>query len=170
MSLNYKNFHINKCRHYPTGINFDTTTSNTNSCSAFFDENCLYQIEGENNSDVNKLWGFPSAIHHQIQSARLGWRCQDGENIEILTYCYKDSAINFDELHVIDTIKPNDILNCTLINTRFEYIFQYSRDNYSIEQTVSKSSDCFPIHYYLFPYFGGNETAPHDMDIYLKYY
>ncbi len=167
--MKYTNYHIKKCKHYSSGAAIALTTKNEITCEVFFDKNCLYQIEGEDAADVNKLWGYSSAWHHQVQSARIGWRCLDGQNIELLTYCYKGGAINFEELQVIDIIRPMDVFTCTIVNARFEYIFKYRKGDYYRVIKVSKESDCFPVHYMLGVYFGGNQTAPHKMDIYLRY-
>ena len=169
MTTDYKNFYIKEGRHYPKGFHFKLTSNNIVTCSAFFDENCLYQIEGENASDTNKLFGFSSAIHHHIQSARIAWRCMDGENIELLTYCYVDGDIQFDYMHTLDVIKPRQIFDASITDRNRDYLFRYKRDDVEVEYIIPKNCNRINQHYLLYPYFGGNEVAPHDMNIYLQY-
>ena len=56
------------------------------SIRVYFFPNCTYQLS-ENYDQVNKLYGFSEGFHHW-NSARTGWRCVDGENIELLAYSY----------------------------------------------------------------------------------
>lgn len=67
---------------------FGFTFYNTISREGKFDQNCLYDISTDDKWDINKLFGFSTSYSHMTQSARVGWRCTDNENIELVTYCH----------------------------------------------------------------------------------
>lgn len=165
--------------HYPFPLDFggylvkkvnpdDNYIANT---SYTFDPNCKYEI-GEDQSDVNKLFGFSLGYHHR-NSVRIGWRYRDG-NLEICYYAYQngkrlptkviekielkenpvtvDIDLSFDrELDEISIIVQTDI-SCKCIN--YEYSFQNNKPVWS---------------YGLGLYFGGNKTAPHTMKVTRNY-
>lgn len=123
-----------------------------------FDNSCRYDLESEDQLDVNKLWGvgyFPS--HHQ-NSVRFGWRYDKAvDMIEILAYWYKDGARDFSSLGHVG------------FNERVRYTMWRSPDSHRVRLDygppflvpVSPQK----IGYTLRPYFGGNRTAPHTMKI-----
>lgn len=135
-----------------------------------FDKNCLYKIDTSDKYDINKLYGFSTSYFHHIQSARVGWRCLDGESIEILTYCY-DNSVRIPEV-ILGIVKPEETFNCKIIvpkstdNTHFTFIFEHG--NKSKVVMVKKEQKSWGFKYKLFPYFGGNLCAPHKMNIYIK--
>lgn len=175
--MKYKRYHIKKGRHYSNRAHLGLTLSNDHIVTAYFDKNCLYQIEGEDSHDINKLFGFSTAWHHHVQSIRLGWRCLDGKGIEILTYPHdaeveesKERFINFEGIFLLDQVEPKQRFECQIFNHRDEFTFYYRSGEYENMVNIPKLSYHFTfIHYYLYPYFGGNKRAPHDMDIYMKY-
>lgn len=53
-----------------------------------FTESCKYELEGEDQHDINKLFGFGYGYHH-TDSDRFGWRWNpEKEKIELVTYSY----------------------------------------------------------------------------------
>jgi hypothetical protein len=129
-----------------------------------FSKSCLYEIAGPDQFDVNKLLGLSYGFHHN-NSARFGWRA-DGDSIEISAYCYKNKK------RLIRAIRN--------VNVETMYIFMIQNFGGYYELTImSDTGDLIgyakiskpkttEFGYKLFPYFGGNVPAPHDMEIYMK--
>jgi len=141
----------------------------SDSIRVYFFQNCTYKLT-ENYDQVNKLYGFSEGFHHW-NSARIGWRCTDGENIELLAYCY----INGERvIKPMITCKPDSWIFCNIQNKTNKYVFKaLSPNNQSITVSVDKDKSfsyysLFKLFIYrLFPYFGGKISAPHDMNIYM---
>jgi hypothetical protein len=130
---------------------------------AYFWESCLYVLPNKYDQ-INKLYGMSQGMHH-VNSARFGWRCTDGDKIEILAYCYVDKKeIN----KSLIKIKPEQQVFCYLRINKNSYDFKVvAQDGTSSIVTVNKTKNC-QIGYKLFPYFGGKFPAPHDMRIDIK--
>lgn len=144
----------------PLGFSFGSTFK----YKVKFHQNCLYTIEGVDLWDINKLVGFSSSYSHHVQSCRVGWRCLDQENIQLVTYCY-DDKIRLPEI-IITQVKTGEEFTLTLKNSQQYWIFifyQENKDPIVILVPKKKSGWCFK--YKLFPYFGGNQKSPHAMEI-----
>lgn len=135
----------------------------------FFLPTCKYQLS-TNYDQVNKLFGFAEGFHHW-NSARIGWRCTDGENIELLAYCYING------LRVIKPLikcKTENWIFCNIQSKGSKYVFKaLDPQHNSITVSVDKDKKLtiysfFKLFIYkLLPYFGGSISAPHDMGLYL---
>jgi len=164
-----KIYTIKKGRH-SSGLNFGLTFSRTLRFSAMFFDSCLYDIKDNDDYDINKLFGFSTSYFHHFNSARIGWRCNKKKEIELFAYSYVNGKRNSVYLGVVDT---NSDFECTIIDTEKAYLYNVKvsdiKDNEIINKeynaTVIKNRDWFFFHYHLFPYFGGNKTAPHTMKI-----
>jgi len=165
-----KEYLIKNGHHKPVGIHLGLTFTNKITFKASFDPSCLYHFGDVDDYDTNKLCGFSSTWNHMIQSARVGWRSLDGKTIQILTYTHSQHQISLNEIYILGVVNPNEVFYCTIENVRYMFRYSFQKENYSNIVTLSniKTPDWFPFHYYLFPFFGGNKTAPHDMKIYLK--
>ena len=127
----------------------------------FLDRSCWYSFNGEDAKDVNKLWGVSFGKHH-TNSYRLGWRAS-GVAIgvfELLYYAYDDGVRVF---RVIGSFNANEWVDIEVevAGGCAVAIFNDERYVYIYDNPVPEFG------YYLFPYFGGNRTAPRDMKIYL---
>jgi len=127
-----------------------------------FDESCLYEPFDEEH-DINKLWGIGFVYHHK-NSARFGWRAM-GKIIEIHTYCYVDGKRVSEKLI---ECQPNEWLELDL--DVFKDRYQFKAKNIDGERALKniekgKTSFLQLFTYKLFPYFGGNNPAPHNMGI-----
>ena len=168
-----KNFKIKKGEH-SSGFHFGFTFKRKVTFKAILDESCLYTIADNDRFDENKLFGFSSTYNHMIQSARIGWRCVDGEKFEIVTYSHENGKIDFADIKVLGEVLPNQPFLCSIVEPPYYkndpkayYVFTFRIEGDSnISFTKNeKSKSYFPFQYFLFPYFGGNKTAPHDMSI-----
>lgn len=170
--MSYKTYTIKKGEHSASGFNFGLTFKNRIKFRACFTESCLYDLKNKNNYDINKLYGFSTSYFHHKQSARVGWRCVDGENIELLTYSYNDSNRALEDSDLLGEVKPDQWFTCEIIDMEDHYEYRFSLDGTEEKRTIInkdlKQKDWFLFHYILYPYFGGDERAPHDIQLYLK--
>ncbi len=129
------------------------------------DESAVYQTEvPENQDDVNKIYGMSDFGRiHQKYSIRLGWRYIDGQ-IEL---CWLRHEEGRHSSATIRTIEADEIYNAVINITTFYYQIVIDGDTTLVRRrpegywgTVRR--------YYLYPYFGGNEYAPHDITIKIK--
>ena len=129
-----------------------------------FDESAQYSTQlASNQADINKLSGFSHcAQHHRSESARFGWRWFNDE-LQILAYVYNEGELSFE---LMGAIPMNEDVQLTILDQGDQYHF--SGDGL---QTVSipRTGSCEEgENYWLWPYFGGDETAPHSVKIQLK--
>ena len=159
-------YRLDKGKFYPRGLHFGITTANRLKFEAKFDSSCVYDHGTVDNYDVNKLFGFSTDWYHHWNSARIGWRCIDNKSIEIMAYVY-DRKKRL-EPQVIGTILPEETVRCSITKRPSDFHF-------TMEQNGGVKSVVIPTHtynwkfkYLLFPYFGGNMAAPHDMTLELN--
>ena len=63
--------------------------------TAMFHDNCLYDLNSEDQADINKLFGITSLFIHK-NSARFGWRAE-GDKIRIFAYYYRNGIRGWKE-------------------------------------------------------------------------
>ena len=156
----YELFVIPEGKH-DDGWKLQSLQSRTLNFSAIFNESAIYETATEENQhDINKLLGFSdcNTFHHN-NSARFGWRWLDG-NLEVHAYAYVQGE------------RISEYLGNILLNESYEYQLQITDSHYVFylqgytPVKISRSSSCNRgVYYMLFPYFGGDETAPHDISI-----
>lgn len=132
-----------------------------------FDESCRYNLNSVDQLDVNKLFGV-SFGNHEENSIRLGWAYNlDSLKMDLFTYTYEDSVR-----------KINKIGSCNLNeDVIIKLKLNFSAGSYQTTSLISIPQDqvfnykypALKIGYYLYPYFGGNNPAPHDMTIYMDF-
>lgn len=150
--------------HY-AGFHFGITFKTSISFSCSFDENCLYKLDGVDSYDINKLYGFSTTYNHHNQSARFGWRCMDGETIQLLTYTYKDGVRQVSGEEILGTVKPGETFTGKIEDIETHYIYTCTTSTGTVVIKESKSPDKVLFKYLLGFYFGGNNVAPHGMSI-----
>ena len=130
---------------------------------AWFDSSCIYTNADQGNlTDINKLYGFGDCnAGHQESSARFGWNW-NGKAIAIYAYCYSNNKREWKLLGSVQPGQPSDMSIKVLPN---QYIFRFNNKTETMERSCS--TDLIEG-YQLYPYFGGDETAPHEMKIYIK--
>ena len=171
-------FFINKNKHKAEGVNIGFVFGKKKMCAEVsFMPSCTYSLS-KNYDQINKLFGVStswlpfidkSGFHppHHKNSVRFGWRCIDGENIEVLAYIY----VNKERIHkVIETCLPGDTLRLSLEIDNNDYLLKMvNMDGGSgLARVPSKRKNKRFFGYKLFPYFGGSVKAPHDMLLLLK--
>jgi hypothetical protein len=128
-----------------------------------FDSTAIYQtVQPVNQYDINKLYGFSdnNADHHQY-SARIGWRWSD-HALHLFAYVYNAGTVASKELA---TVLIGSEIKCSIQVAGSKYLFTVN----GVTESMPRASTT-PVGkgYQLFPYFGGNETAPHAIHIYIK--
>ena len=140
-----------------------------------FTESCRYRFGTDDDADVNKLFGIAfitwdsfwfviknllkgkvKSLHH-YNSIRRGWRPDMlSGRIEIIDYGY----INGERfIHYSYAIGVNE--------KRISELAQWSKGAWHLDGAVYQMPNtwlCYELH----PYFGGNNPAPHDMEIKMK--
>lgn len=132
----------------------------------FPDSTCVYEI-GENQSDWNKLFGvvdYWNKIHDY--SFRYGWRYHKG-SLQIGSYVHLgDDLLK----SYICSVKLKEINYCIIEISEgiatFN-IYTHCGDTYS-HSIMDDRIHSVNIWYVLYPYFGGNCTVPHKININLK--
>ena len=145
-----------------TSNNFGLVKSNKLKFIAVFDESAMYTtVDKTNQADINKLYGFSDcSTDHQSNSARFGWRWYNNK-LEILAYTYKNQ------------IRSESFIAAVELNKEYEYELEALDGKYVFKlagKTVEMERGCVGISdkYKLFPYFGGDEVAPHQIKIKIK--
>jgi hypothetical protein len=128
-----------------------------------FDSTAIYQTRlAENQNDINKLYGFSdnNTDHHQY-SARFGWRWS-ANALRLFAYVYNEGTVTSKELA---TAAIGDEVNCSIQVTSTSYLFTVNDITERLPRmaTTSKGKG-----YQLYPYFGGDEAAPHTINIWIK--
>ncbi len=128
-----------------------------------FDSTAIYQTSDPiNQYDINKLYGFSdnSAQHHEY-SARFGWNWNHG-SLHLYAYVYNDGVLQTEEITVISVGAE---YQCSIRVTSDQYQFSVNNSTVSLPRSATTHSG---DGYKLYPYFGGDETAPHDIRIWIK--
>lgn len=128
-----------------------------------FDSTAIYQTVSSNNQlDVNKLYGFSdNNDQHQNFSARFGWRWSDGA-LRLFGYVYNNGVMSYEELGAISIGVE---YTCSIKVTASSYIFTLNEGSKNMPRA---STTATAVGYKLYPYFGGDEAAPHDINIWIK--
>lgn len=129
---------------------------------ATFDSTAIYETATlGNQADINKLYGMSDGnSHHHTNSARFGWRWYNNR-LEILAYTYTNKERNFE---VIDTVELNKTYVYELRLEDYKYVFLLNGKRIEMPRAFTGKGEGLQ----LFPYFGGDEVAPHDVKIVIR--
>lgn len=129
-----------------------------------FTESCRYCITDENQADINKLFGICFGNVHK-DSARIGWRTViSSSKIEIFAYCYVNGKRKAEHICFVNI---NETVAYSIKVTDTDYIFTVERLAYYkpiFSARIAKQKTAH-LGWTLGAYFGGDETAPHDIII-----
>ena len=154
---------ISQGQHYANQNAFQPVEYDELKFAVKFDSTAVYQTAvSANQEDINKLYGFSdNNAEHQQFSARFGWNWAR-ESLRLYAYVYNNGERSFRE---ITSIQIDKEYSCSIKVSGDHYIF--SANNVIVE--MSRSSKTSKAEgYKLYPYFGGNETAPHDINIWIR--
>jgi hypothetical protein len=149
--------------HYSNENGYEKANYNELAFTARFDSSAIYKtIDPQNQDDINKLYGFSdNDAGHQQFSARFGWAWVNNA-LHLYGYVYNNGTRDSKELGTVSIGAEN---NCSIRVTPTQYIFTL---NNKIDSLQRKSTTSTGIGYKLYPYFGGDEVAPHDVRIWIK--
>lgn len=159
----YFTYTIKQGQHYADVNAYQPLQINELKFDVKFDSTAIYQTsDPANQEDINKLYGFAdnNSQHHEF-SARFGWNWARGS---LRLYAYTYNAGVRDSREII-AIQPGFVYPCSIKVTENKYLFTV--DHHTIEM-ARQSTTASAIGYRLYPYFGGDETAPHDITISIK--
>jgi hypothetical protein len=129
-----------------------------------FDSSCKYQLSKRDQQDVNKLFGYSIGFDHHKNSARFGWHWHWGK-IHASAYLYRDgerivlpmAKLELDSWYRF-SIEAQEESDCFLIADEESTI--------AIANVERRAKFRFGFH--LWPYFGGNNPAPHEVQLEMK--
>ena len=159
----FTKYTIKKGLHFADVNPYKTVDVNEMKFAVTFDSSAVYKsADPANQFDINKLYGFADngANHHQF-SARFGWRWSDNA-LRLFAYVYNDGVVASEE---IGTITIGAELICSIKITATGYLFSVNENKKLVARTSTTATG---IGYQLYPYFGGDEAAPHDVNILVK--
>lgn len=136
---------------------------------AWFSEGCDYDLTvlGSDSTDFNKLYGMTDcnkSIHDH--SARFVWRHIGNDSIEIYNYVYRAGKLVTPRKMGTTTLHKKNEYEIWAKNDWYKFRFDDYRD--SIRRTVDWDHGCSRVR--LWPWFGGNRTAPNDILIVIYEY
>lgn len=159
-----RTFVIKKGDHYANPRLVESLQSQSLIFEARFNSNAKYEMENASlQSNINKLFGFAdcNSMHHD-NSARFGWAWYH-DRMEIYAYCYVNSQR---KTQLIGTVNLNEYNRYEIQITKDSYVFKLNHEN---PYTVKRGNTCQEgVYFMLWPYFGGEAPAPHDVAIDIK--
>ncbi|PVY42453.1 hypothetical protein [Pontibacter virosus] len=143
-------------------IQFKFVETSTIRFEATFDSTAMYKTSlPGNQADINKLYGLSDCeTDHHTNSARFGWRWFNNR-LEIHAYTYLNKKRN---TAYITAVQPNQTNRYELVLGEKEYTFKVNDTQVTQPRYCTSASS----HYQLYPYFGGDETAPHNITILIR--
>jgi len=162
---NYITYTIPQGEHYALG--YDSThfiflRATHLHFKAIFDNSAIYKTASANDqSDVNKLYGFSdNEGSHHVYSARVGWSWHK-DSLRLFGYTYNDSIRTIKQIAIVQIGKEIDC-DIAVDTVNKQYLFNI---NGRMTPMPRKAGTSLILGYKLYPYFGGEEVAPHTVTI-----
>ncbi len=158
---------IKKGNHYHTGLDGAWGSRKHFGRQAYFFADAAYEsVIPVNQLDINKLIGFSdcgAVFSNHNNSARFGWNWDPTtQMIKLHAYTYVNSERQWAYIKSIP-LKTTVTLNLSVEG----YFYTFQADQVTVKMPRHCDSK-WAWGWQLFPYFGGDETAPHDIHIWLK--
>jgi hypothetical protein len=160
----FTRYTITRGEHYATGNTYQPIETSELQFEVKFDSTAIYtSATAENQYDINKLYGFSdnNAQHHSY-SARFGWSWTNGA-LRLYGYVYNEEKVSSKELAAIPI---GTTVTCSIKVNNNAYLFYVN--NALVGELERKATTPKAAGYMLYPYFGGDETAPHTVNIWIK--
>lgn len=130
-----------------------------------FDFSAIYELANGDQEDHNKLFGISYTLNDHKESVRIGWRYSIENNSIILSaYAYVNGERIMTD--VCNAVANRKYLGRIYISDDYYRVLIYQKEDMrhlgsaTIHKKYNKS-----FGYKLGLYFGGNQTAPHDITI-----
>ena len=162
INSDWKTFVIKEGKHRSTrAINYDKDT--VFGWNVEFDSSAIYKtVDSLNQYDVNKLIGWSDCGDDHIESSiRFGWRWTD--SLEIHWFKHENGQFSFAKITNVSLCEPHDYY---LHIHNWDYEMRVD----GVKVFIPRNCVNHKRKYQLYPYFGGDETAPHDIKIKIKRY
>ena len=140
---------------------FNCSKETTFGWSVEFDSSAIYKtVDSLNQMDINKLIGWSDCGEDHIESSiRFGWRWTD--SLEIHWFKHENGNFSFAKITSVDLCKSYDYYLKI-----HDWDYEMAVDG--VKVFVPRNCVTHSRRYQLFPYFGGDEVAPHDIKIKIK--
>jgi len=160
--ISYNNFTIRQGQHYCDQNGLKSVRTSEMRFIVKFDKSAIYQtVVPENQYDINKLWGFTEGINNQYNSARIGWSWNNNA-LRLYGYVHANGIRHFQE---ITSVTIGSDIPCSIKPAGSTYLFTVNGVSVSLPRGPSTAQ---ANGYQQYPYFGGDETAPHLITIMVK--
>lgn len=135
-----------------------------------FDASAQYttMLEG-NQADVNKLFGFTEGWRPHKNSARIGWNyipktdASDVERVQLWAYTYSQGVRH---IEFLGAYPIGEKIRCRIELRGGGYRCTAATEQQWEVQTMPRAKRAkYIFGFRLFPYFGGDEPAPHEVRI-----
>lgn len=153
---------IRKGSHYADHNAFRQRSTSKLRFSVTFDSTAVYAFQDTaNQRDMNKLYGLADCnTSHHSNSVRFGWRWYKNR-LEIHGYNYYNKTLQAGFIGLVTIGKPSI---CEISLEEQAYVLTLDGKSVSFPRACSGIGKG----YQLYPYFGGDEVAPHDITIVLQ--
>ena len=168
------NFRIKKGNHYASGLNFCPHFGRRMSIGVRFAPTAHYKPRLKDGKPdpgdlgVSKVAGFSGFIPGRT-SVRIGWRCTPSPpagNVEIWAY-YHIAGIHSEKLLCL--ARCGDLMAVELVDTGDSYQVTVRKTSApGITASIPKPWTA-PFGWTHYPYFGGTNTAPQDIDVDIRW-
>jgi hypothetical protein len=154
-------FTISKGNHYSTPRKFGLVWNDSIRFQALFDSSAEYELNDGDQKDTNKLFGASdcSSVHTE-NSARFGWRWNEGK-VQIMALVHRAGKLIIQPIGFAEIGIP-DHYEIKLSDDHWSYLFTFKGNTVTVPRGCSSSE---MRGYQLYPYFGGNKSAPHEIRI-----
>lgn len=159
----YVDYLIAKGAHSSDKNSYKPVTTSEMKFVVKFDSSAIYQsVIPSNQLDINKLYGFSdNNQEHHLHSARIGWRWYDNQ-LELFGYVYNNGTFAY---KYITAIPLKQEINCSIKVQGSSYLLTANGITITMVRGATTEQ---AVGYQLYPYFGGDEIAPHDIKIQVK--
>jgi hypothetical protein len=158
----YTTYSIRQGQHYCDQNTLRSVTTSEMKFMAKFDNSAVYTaVTPENQYDIHKLWGFSEGFNNQYNSARVGWAWNDGA-LRLYGYAYAN-GVRYSQEITAATIGTD--ITCSIKLVGNTYLFTVNGTSINLPRGSSSTQ---ASGYQQYPYFGGDEVAPHLITILIK--
>jgi len=135
-----------------------------------FNSTCRYRIPDEDQADINKLGGLGYGFNHHENSFRIGWRWNiKTKRIELFAYCYIDGERDYTIIYdCSDTARLKFDIRRVWFTEGYKWVIHINENMITCMRYVAAPQRLPDYGFKLYPYFGGNQAAPHDIEIKLE--
>lgn len=138
------------------------------SYNVVFHRNCKYILNSEDQEDINKLYGVCFGLNPHNNSMRFGWNYSiELDKINLYSYCYINGKREYKFLCSVDVDKEYTLCIHTLSKEKALFTVICSETSKIAQRfiVINKTKN-WGVN--LWPYFGGNNAAPHNITISLE--